>query len=285
MRHSTLLSSLVLVLLGFALQPSAGPQVIPQSKPREAPQKKAWDILEAGAHDSNMDKRVHAIHALGLITGDSAAAQLAEAALQDKQPDVRAAAAKALGAMRSTKSIPKLEKASSDKHVAVALAAAGSLLLLKNSTGYDVYYDVLTRERKGGESLMAEQMKQLKTPGKAMEFAFEQGIGFLPFGGYGMEVLNALTTGRAGPTRATAARVLAQDPNPRSGQALAKAVTDEDWIVRAAALEGIARRADPALLKGIEPAMSDKKDIVRYTAAAAVLHLARIQQGNGDKEN
>jgi HEAT repeat protein len=81
-------------------------------------------------------------------------------------------------------------------------------------------------------------------------------------------------------TRAAAARALADDPDPRTGRALAKAVSDKNWVVRAAALEAIAKRGDPALLHDIEPAMSDKKDIVRYSAAAAVLHLVRIAQGN-----
>src|ERR1700727_2995621 len=47
------------------------------------------------------------------------------------------------------------------------------------------------------------------------------------------------------------------------------------------AVEAIAKRGDPALLANIVPAMSDKKDIVRYSAAAAVLRLSRITQENG----
>jgi HEAT repeat protein len=42
-------------------------------------------------------------------------------------------------------------------------------------------------------------------------------------------------------------------------------------------VEAIAKRGDPALLANIVPAMSDKKDIVRYSAAAAVLRLSRIR--------
>ena len=96
-----------------------------------------------------------------------------------------------------------------------------------------------------------------------------------------MEAYHAWKKRSTAPTRAAAARELAGDPDPRAGQALAKAVSDKDWSVRAAAVEAIAKRGDPALLANIVPAMSDKKDIVRYSAAAAVLRLSRITQENG----
>jgi carboxyl-terminal processing protease len=53
----------------------------------------------------------------------------------------------------------------------------------------------------------------------------------------------------------------------------------------AAAVEAIAKRGDPALLANTVPAMSDKKDIVRYSAAAAVLRLSRITQENGTQSH
>jgi hypothetical protein len=84
--------------------------------------------------------------------------------------------------------------------------------------------------------------------------------------------------------RVAAARELAGDPDPRTGQALAKAVSDKDWSARAAAVEAIAKRGDPALLANIVPAISDKKDIVRYSAAAAVLRLSRITK-NGTQSH
>jgi hypothetical protein len=59
---------------------------------------------------------------------------------------------------------------------------------------------------------------------------------------------------------------------------VAKAVSDNAWVVRATALEAIAKRGNPILLADIVPAMSDKKDIVRYSAAAAVLRLSRLAQ-------
>jgi HEAT repeat protein len=223
-------------------------------------QNQAWDILVGGAHGSNMDKRANAIQALGLAAGDPAAARL--------------------GALGSTESIPKLQDLVNDKDISVALAVGHALVQLKSNSGYDVYYSLVVGTRKGSESLITQEMDQMRTPSRAIRFAFDQGIGFLPYGGYGMEALHAWKKRSSAPTRAAAARELAGDPDPRSGHALAKAVSDKDWTVRAAAVEAIAKRADASLLADIVPAMSDKKDIVRYSAAAAVLRLTRIAQGN-----
>jgi HEAT repeat protein len=278
MLSSPFLRSLALVLLGLAFEPLALPHALPQPTPQEDSQKKAWQILRAGANATNPDKRANAIQALGLTSKDAKAVQLAENALQDKEASVRTAAANALGAMGSSDSIPKLKDLLSDKDISVALAAAHALVQLKNNSGYDVYYSVLSGERKGGEGLIAEQIDQLRTPERAIKFAFDQGIGFLPYADYGMEALHAWEKRSTAPTRAAAARALVEDPDSRSGQALVKAASDKEWIVRAAALEAIAKREDPVLLKDIVPAMSDKKDIVRYSAAAAVLHLAHIAQ-------
>ena len=257
----------------------------PQSAGQVDAQKQAWNILVGGAHASNMDKRANAIQALGLASGDLEAVRLAEDALGDKEALVRGAAAKALGALGSPESIPKLQNLLADKDISVALAVGHALVQLKSNSGYDVYYSLVVGVRKGRTSPITEELNQMKTPARAIRFAFDQGIGFLPYGGYGMEAYHAWKKRSTAPTRAAAARELAGDPDPRTGQALAKAVSDKDWSVRAAAVEAIAKRGDPALLANIVPAMSDKKDIVRYSAAAAVLRLSRITQENGTQSH
>jgi HEAT repeat protein len=285
MTFNTFLRPPVLVSLSFVVAPQSSSQTSSPTQPEADPREKAWSILSSAAHHSNFEQRANAIQALGLTSGDPAAVQLAEDALRDKEPTVRAAAAKALGAMGSTASIPKLEDLLSDKDISVVLAAAHALVQLKNKSGYDVYYSVLEGELKGGRGMFTEQMKELRSPERAIKFAFDQGIGFVPYGGYGKEALLAWKKRSTAPTRAAAARALADDPDPRTGRALAKAVFDKDWVVRAAALEAIAKRGDPALLNDIEPAMSDKKDIVRYSAAAGVLHLTRVARENASKSD
>ena len=276
----TLMGFLVLLLCftPAAVDLPLGPR---QSTGQVDAQKQAWNILVEGAHGSNMDKRANAIQALGLDSGDPAAVQLAEDALGDKEAYVRAAAAKALGPLGSPESVPKLQNLLTDKDISVALAVGHALVQLKSNSGYDVYYSLVVGVRKGRTSPITEEISQMKTLSRAVRFAFDQGVGFLPYGGYGMEALHAWKKRSTAPTRAAAARELAGDPDPRSGQALAKAVSDKDWSVRAAAIEAIAKRGDPDLLVDIVPAMSDRKDVVRYSAAAGVLRLGRIAQENG----
>ena len=104
----------------------------------------------------------------------------------------------------------------------------------------------------------------------------EEGIGFIPFAGIGLTAFKALHVDDVSPVRAAAAKMLATDTDADSGIALVRATSDKNWIVRSAALEAIAKRGNPALLKGILPAMKDDNTAVRCTAAAAVIRLSTI---------
>jgi HEAT repeat protein len=240
----------------------------------DTPTLKAWDILQNAATDKSADKRAKAVRVLGLIIRDPKAAALAERALEDEKADVRAAAAAALGEMDSKGSIPRLRKVLSDKEPKVVLAAARSLVQLKDVTSaYEVFYAVLTGQQKTGEGLVTSQLQSLQNPRKLAEL----GVGFIPFGGAGLFAFNALTKDDVSPARAAAAGALAKDPDPQTTVALVQAVSDKSWRVREGALEGIAKWADPALLKNIQGAMSDEKDIVSYTACATIIRLTNLQ--------
>jgi len=206
---------------------------------------------------------------------------MAERTLQDKEPEVRAAGATALGQMGSTPSIPKLRKMLSDNDPTVVLAAAHALRVLNDPVAYEVFYEVLTGERKSGGGLVGQGMETLKDRKKMAKLGFEEGIGFLPFADMGYTAVKAVTKDDASPIRAAAAKILASDPDPRSGQALLQAVSDKKWIVRVAALEAIAKRGDPNLLSGILPAMSDGNEAVRFTAAASVFRLTASAKATG----
>jgi HEAT repeat protein len=98
-----------------------------------------------------------------------------------------------------------------------------------------------------------------------------------------------LTKDDSSAVRTAAATILAEDPDPQSGNALIKAVFDRSWTVRVAALEAIAKRGNSAPLDEIAPAMDDQKAAVQYTAAATIIRLsvklgerpgARTRRGN-----
>jgi HEAT repeat protein len=246
--------------------------------PAQTPQEKAWSILEGGIKSDKVDQRSTAVRVLGLTHGDRKAESYARNALGDEKPEVRAAGATALGQMGAKSSEKPLEQAMSDKENQVGLAAAQSLLLLKDNGGYEVYYAILTGQRKAGKSLLSQEKDQFNSPKKIAEFGFEEGIGFVPFASIGWSAIKALTRDDVSPVRAASARILANDPDSASGQALAQAVTDKSWIVRVAAVEAIAKRGDPSLLDSVVPGMSDEKDPVRYAAAATVLRLSEAAE-------
>jgi HEAT repeat protein len=242
----------------------------------EDKREQAWDILRATVTEKDTGKRAQAVRVLGLLRGESEALGMARKALGDEKPEVRAAAATALGQMRSRLSIPRLRTLLSDKEPSVVLAAASALMTFKDQSAYDVYYEILTGERKTGKGLITGEMQTLKDPKKLAEQGFDEGIGFVPFAGIGWAAFKTLRTDDVSPIRAAAAKMLADDKDPESGDALVQAASNKSWIVRAAALESIAKRGDPHLLDGIVGALADENTSVRCTAAAAVIRLSTI---------
>ncbi len=249
----------------------------------QAPVDQAWGILQSGATNGSSEKRVATMRVLQLIPGDTRATAMAEQGLQDKDPDVRGAAALSLGSMKSKSSIPKLEAAAkTDTEGAVVMAAAKSLIQLGDEKGYEVYYAVLTGQRKSGEGLIGSQEKELnrllRNPKQMEAMAFEQGMGFVPFGGYGLQVYQVIheSESKEPIVKAAAIKILAKDPDPLTGKALVAATTDKSALVRSAAYDALARRSDSALLPDATSGLKDEQDEVKFTAAAAVIHLSTI---------
>jgi HEAT repeat protein len=246
----------------------------------ETPQQQAWDILRAGVNQKSPGKRAQAVRALRLLPSNPEAAEMAQNALQDRKPEVRAAAATALGLMGSNMAVPELKKALFDKKPAVVLAAAHALQVLNDPAGDQIYYEVLTGQRRAAEGPVAQQMETLGDGKKMAELGFEEGLAFVPFADIGFSAAKAIRKDDASPVRATAARALFNDMDPRIGQALVRAVSAKNWIVRASALLAIAKREDPDLLNAVVPALSDKNEVVRFTAAAAVIRLTEVAARN-----
>ena len=244
----------------------------------QTPQENAWTVLNGGLTNKSVDKRVRAVGVLGELSGDKKAEEAALTALQDDKSDVRGAAAQALGDMGAKSAIPQLVDMINDTEPSVILAAAHSLITLGDNRGYNVYYAVLTGERKTGTSLTDQQKKMLKDPKKMAGLGFQVGMGFIPFGGMAVSGFKLLTKDDTSPVLAAAALTLAKDPDPKSSEALANAATlQEKWLVRAAAFDAIARRGDPSLLHVAVDGLQDKQEEVEYSAAGAVLRLSDIE--------
>ena len=252
---------------------------IAQDATTQTPQQTAWTVLNAGLEDNSTDLRVRAVRVLGELNGNKKAEDAALSALEnDKQPEVRAAAAQALGEMGAKDAKTQLHAAFKDTDPSVIIAAAHSLIQLGDDRGYDVYYAVLTGQQKTGTSLTDQQKKMLKDPKKMAALGVQAGIGFIPFGGLAMTGYKMITRDDTSPVLAAAALMLAKDPDPKSGEALADAsATKDKWLVRAAAFDAIAKRGDPVLLKAAEAGLQDEKDQVRISAAGAVICLIDIR--------
>jgi HEAT repeat protein len=240
---------------------------------------RAWTILKQAAGDKNAEKRTKAFRAMALIANDQTAQRLAENALTDEKPEVRTAAASALGQMGAKGSVLKLQqRVRQDDDAGVVFAAADALFRLSDPSAFQVYFAVLTGERKTGEELLDSQMKMLKDPKAMANVGFQVGVGFIPFGTAGYSVFKAVTKDDTSPIRAAAATKLAGDPDPKSGQALARTAADPKWLVRAAVVDAIAKRGDPSLLRSVTPLLNDENDAVRYSAAAAVIRLSSVKK-------
>jgi HEAT repeat protein len=250
--------------------------------PAQTGVEKAWSILQTGVAEKGVEQRAAAVSVLGLIENNPKAAELALNALKDENPEVRTAAADALGRMKAKSAAPTIETViKNEKEVSVVLAGARSLIALGDLRAYAVYYAILTGEKKSGGGLLDDQKKMLKDPKKMAQFGFEQGIGFIPFAGVGLGAFKAMTKDDTSPVRAAAAKILAKDPDLKSGEALIEASSDSHWIVRVAALDALSQRGDPSTLPSIDPRLDDEKDVVKYTAAAAIVHLHDVLAKRG----
>ena len=261
-RHSCLTSA---VLAAFLCLPAI---------PASAQPARAWQLLEEGLKSDKVETRTAAAHALGLMAGNARARQLAEWVLSDQHESVRAAGAEALGQIGLPAAAAALKQALKDDSAEVVFSAASALFELKDPTAYEVYFAVLTGERKSGEGLIQSQLDLLKDPQALAKIGFETGIGYIPFGGIGYKAVKAFTADKTSPVRAAAAHKLIRDPDPRSGQALVNALKDDKWMVRAAAVNALARRDDRRQVGIISPLLADEHESVRFNAAAATVRLS-----------
>ena len=246
----------------------------------QASSDKAWTVLQAGLSNRNTDNRTVATRLLGGLTKNAQAQDLALKALSDNRPEVRAAGAEALGNMQAKSAIPQLQNlVQTEQDAGVTIAAGRALVALGDPLGYAVYYAILTGERKSGAGLFENQRRMLSDPKRIATFGFEQGVGFIPFGGLTLGVFRSLRRDDVSPIRAASAEVLITDPDPRTTEALKRAVADNSWVVRAAAIDALGKRNDASVIPALEPALDDGREAVSYAAAAAIIRLTDVKNG------
>jgi HEAT repeat protein len=216
---------------------------------------------------------------VGLAAGDEKAVKTAEEALQDPNPNIRRAAVAALGDMNAKSALPQIKTLLRERDAKLTLAIAAVLKKFGDPEGYEIYYELVTGERKDGEKLVdgIKDKKALETMGA------KTAIGFLPFGGVATGTYDYFEQNGKSHASAyvTGVNALADDRDPKAGKALVRAVFGSKEPVQLAALHGLAKRGDAKVVNDIEPAMHSEKDLVSYTAAAATLHLLAVSQKPG----
>ncbi|MBX7219980.1 MAG: HEAT repeat domain-containing protein [Blastocatellia bacterium] len=269
-----------LVLL---LVPMVGWGQNPQNKQGDTP----FQILTSATYEKNPDKRREAIVAVSLMGAQDEALHLLEAALRDEDVPVRVAACASLPMLKDPKVIPLLKKALDDTVPEVSFAAAKALWEMNDPAGRDVLLEVVEGDKKVKSGFLTSQkrdaLRLMKTPNGMFKLVVREGIGFIPLPGVGTGYasLESLMAYNGISGRAAAALLLAQDKGDDSLQVLVEALDDKDWTVRASAVHALALRNEPKVKQNLVPLLDDKKDAVRYRAAAAIIRLEWLAKNRG----
>jgi HEAT repeat protein len=236
----------------------------------------AWSILKAAIANTHSDNRVHAVRALGLVPHNTAIREMAERALNDASDDVRAEAANTLGQLHASDAIPRLKQMLNDPDLKVVFSATNALYVMKDPMAFDVYYAIVTGQRKSKSGLIQSQLSALHNRKQMEKLALETGIGFVPFGGMAFEAWKTITHDNSSAVIIQALDRLASDPDPKSQQAIEDACYDGKWQIRAAAVTALAKRSNPSALDYAVSAMQDDNDLVVDLGAATVVHLSAL---------
>jgi len=287
-RWGCLGSGLVLVVvlsptLVGGQSPVAAPQAVMVQEAvaaeRQAHLEAARLILEQGLREGNADQRREVVIALSLTRVENNPFPLLETALADKDVYVQVAACATLSGLPDPRALRLLRQALGNETPEVAFAAAKALYAQGDQQGRQALLDVATgecRARSGYFSVQRRNMlRTMKTPGGFFRMAFRYGIGFAPIPGLGIG-LSSLAGLLADANLSGRAQAIAALPPVQDHETVAmlrEALTDEDWSVRAAAVHALAVSDQRLILRDLVPLFQDKKDAVRYRAAAAYLRL------------
>jgi HEAT repeat protein len=264
---------MTLIISQFALaQGGASPEV-----------ERARQILDKGLAENNPEARKEAVVALGLEGSTDETFSRLDNALKDKDVNVRMAVCASLATLKDNRSIPLLEKALKEKVPEVSFSAAKALYELDQPLGKEVLMEILAGEKNTKSGYLVSEkrdaLRMMKNPGGLFKFMVKQGIGMAPVPGLGLGVssMESLLNDSGVSGRALAATILAREKDEATVAALRQALADKDWSVRAAAVHALALSDRSELRDDLVPLLDDKKEAVRYRAAAGYLRLESLK--------
>jgi len=262
------------LLAGFSLFPA-----VPQTQD-STPVRRARTILEQGVADSNPDERREVAVALGLAPRNDPSVKLLEKLASDKDHLVREAALVSIGELRDPRLAKSAHDALDDEVPEVAFAAARTLFKLNQPEGKQMLVEIVEKEARAKSGFVRAKLRdvvrRMRRPRSAMLFVVQQGVGFIPVPGLGegFSAMSSLVSDPDFSARATALLVLSPDRSPDVRQEVEQAFNDNDWSMRAAAIQIAASRNERAWRFRLAPLFEDTNRRVRYRAAASFLRLS-----------
>jgi len=247
------------------------------------PAARARDALRQGAAEKDPEARREVAVALSLIAVKDPAAGLLPQLAADKDYLVREAALISIGELRDPALAKTAREALNDEVPEVVFAAARTLFRLKQPEGKEVLSDIVEKEAKARSGFVRTRLRDIsrrfKTPKSAFLFAMQQGVGFVPLPGMGegYSAMSSMLADAEFSARATALILLASDRSPDVRKLIEEAFNDEDWSMRAAAVQIAAMRNERAWRVRLQPLLEDTNRKVRFRAAACYLRLSRAR--------
>lgn len=241
----------------------------------------AVEVLDQGAHDRDPETRRQVALALSLSRTSAPVISLLEALVQDSDYLVRQATLDTLGELGNRK-LTRLAKPALDDDVPeVLFAAARALNRLGDPAGKSMLLSIVEKEEKAKSNPLRLKFRNLvrrtKTPRSVFFLAVEQGSGFIPVPGIGagISAMSAMLSDEGFSARATALLLLSSDSSPDVRREIEQAFMDEDWSLRAMAVQLAARRENARWRTRLIPLIDDSSKKVRFRAAVVYLRLSR----------
>jgi HEAT repeat protein len=236
-----------------------------------------YDVLTQGTQDTNPAKRIVALIAMGVVHPDPKAVALVEGMLADKDYGARQAACSTLGEMKSRTSIPKLQDALDDKAPEVVFAAARSLYNMGDPAGRAVLIAVLEGDRANSSGLVSSALRDAKLklhdPKALLLVGVNESAGLLGPFGVSVPIAELIMKDKESSGKTAAALLLSTDTTAASKDAIKDALGDKNWTVRVAAARAVATRDMKPFYDDVAALLDDKRDEVRYMAAATLIRL------------
>lgn len=252
------------------------PPALPANATAEQRRAAAWKMLEdALADEKHSETRIEGLAAVGLLRGPRSEKMITRA-MDDQDVDVRTAAVLAAGLTKDRNLTTPLRNMLDDKEPQVVFTAATTLWKMNDRSGEDILMAVADGDRKAQPTVMhgTEHKidKDLHDPAMLARMGAMQGATMLlgPFG-YGLTAYQFMKQSGGNSARVSAIEDLAEERTEPIHEELIAALADKDLAVRAAAAKALVDYHDKATQMSVYALMSDTKQPVRLTAAAAYL--------------